>query len=76
MCRTVRAVSYTHLDVYKRQDEKWTEIIGGMTIYKDVELKTYLEPVSYTHLGKRLREVHAAEAAAAVLGALRRCDTL
>ena len=42
-------VSYTHLDVYKRQtllicnesngdtdkDKKWTEIIGGMTIYKD-----------------------------------------
>ena len=23
------------------KDEKWTEIIGGMTIYKDAELKTY-----------------------------------
>ena len=23
------------------KDEKWTEIIGGMTIYKDVELKAY-----------------------------------
>ena len=25
------------------KDKKWTEIIGGMTIYKDAELKTYLE---------------------------------
>ncbi len=25
------------------KDERWTEIIGGMTIYKDVELKAYLE---------------------------------
>ena len=25
------------------KDEKWTEIIGGMTIYKDIELKAYLE---------------------------------
>ena len=24
------------------KDEKWTEIIGGMTIYKDIELKAYL----------------------------------
>ena len=31
------------------KDKKWTEIIGGMTIYKDAELKTYLA-VSYTHL--------------------------
>ena len=23
------------------KDEKWTEIIGGMTIYKDIELKAY-----------------------------------
>ena len=61
------AVSYTHLDVYKRQvlkpggnflicnessgdtdkDEKWTEIIGDMTIYKDVELKVYLEQAGF-----------------------------
>ena len=42
-------VSYTHLDVYKRQDKdkKWTEIIGGMTIYKDVELKAYLEQAGF-----------------------------
>ena len=25
------------------KDEKWTEIIGGMTIYKDIELKSCLE---------------------------------
>ena len=24
------------------KDKKWTEIIGGMTIYKDIELKAYL----------------------------------
>ena len=29
------------------KDEKWTEIIGGMTIYKDVELKAYLEQASF-----------------------------
>ena len=29
------------------KDEKWTEIIGGMTIYKDVELKAYLEQVGF-----------------------------
>ena len=46
---SLRAVSYTHLDVYKRQDkdEKWTEIIGGMTIYKDIELKAHLEQAGF-----------------------------
>ena len=29
------------------KDEKWTEIIGGMTIHKDVELKAYLEQVGF-----------------------------
>ena len=29
------------------KDEKWTKIIGGMTIYKDAELKTYLEQVGF-----------------------------
>ena len=29
------------------KDERWTEIIGGMTIYKDVELKAYLEQVGF-----------------------------
>ena len=29
------------------KDERWTEIIGGMTIYKDVELKVYLEKAGF-----------------------------
>ena len=29
------------------KDEKWTEIIGGMTIYKDTQLKAYLEQVGF-----------------------------
>ncbi|EKC77442.1 methyltransferase, UbiE/COQ5 family [human gut metagenome] len=29
------------------KDKKWTEIIGGMTIYKDIELKTYLEQAGF-----------------------------
>ena len=60
MCGSTPSVSYTHLDVYKRQflicnesngdsdkDEKWTEIIGGMTIYRDTELKAYLEQAGF-----------------------------
>ena len=29
------------------KDKKWTEIIGGMTIYKDAELKAYLEQTGF-----------------------------
>ena len=29
------------------KDEKWTEIIGGMIIYKDIELKAYLEQAGF-----------------------------
>ena len=29
------------------KDEKWTEISGGMTIYKDTQLKAYLEQVGF-----------------------------
>ena len=29
------------------KDEKWTKLIGGMTIYKDVELKAYLEQAGF-----------------------------
>ena len=29
------------------KDEKWTEIIGGMTIYKDAQLKAYLEQAGF-----------------------------
>ena len=33
--------------VYFWPDLKWTEIIGGMTIYKDIELKAYLEQAGF-----------------------------
>ena len=29
------------------KDEKWTKIIGGMTIHKDIELKAYLEQAGF-----------------------------
>ena len=29
------------------KDEKWTDIISGMTIYKDIELEAHLEQVGY-----------------------------
>ena len=29
------------------RDEKWTKLIGGMTIYKDTELKAYLEQTGF-----------------------------
>ncbi len=29
------------------KDEKWTRIIGGMTIYKDTELEAYLEQAGF-----------------------------
>ena len=29
------------------RDENWTKLIGGMTIYKDAELKTYLEQTGF-----------------------------
>ena len=29
------------------KDEKWTEIIGGMTIYQDTDLKAYLEQAGF-----------------------------
>ena len=28
-------------------DEKWAKIIGGMTIYTDIELKAYLEQAGF-----------------------------
>ena len=37
------------------KDEKWTEIIGGMTIYKDIELKSCLEQAGFfdVHIHKK-----------------------
>ena len=32
------------------KDEKWTEIIGGMVIYKSGELKAYLEQAGFHHV--------------------------
>ena len=32
---------------YNADDEKWTQKIGGMTIYRDVELKAYLEQAGF-----------------------------
>ena len=32
------------------KDEKWTEIIGGITIYKDTQLKAYLEQVGFNEV--------------------------
>ena len=29
------------------KDERWTKLIGGMTIYKDAELKAYLEQAGF-----------------------------
>ena len=47
------------------KDKKWTEIIGGMTIYKDAELKTYLEQAGFhevqIHKKEKLAVHHGAE---------------
>ena len=44
------------------KDERWTEIIGGMTIYKDAELKTYLEQAGFhdvqIHKKKQQKNLH------------------
>ena len=38
------------------KDKKWTEIIGGMTIYKDAELKTYLEQAGFHDVQKHKKK--------------------
>lgn len=38
------------------KDEKWTEIIGGMTIYKDAELKAHLEQVGFHEVQKHKKK--------------------
>ena len=38
------------------KDEKWTEIIGGMTIYRDTQLKAALVQAGFSHV-----EVHKNE---------------
>lgn len=32
------------------KDKKWTDIIGGMTIYKDTELKAHLEQAGFNYI--------------------------
>ena len=51
-CKWFGTVSYTHLDVYKRQDLAW-EFMKFMVMDDVVQqwiLDTYCIPVSYTHL--------------------------
>ena len=38
------------------KDKKWTAIIGGMTIYKDVELKAYLEQAGLSRCADTQKE--------------------
>ena len=42
-----KPVPYNESNGDTDKDEKWTEIIGGMTIYKDAELKTYLHRAGF-----------------------------
>ena len=37
----------TKVTAIRTRTKKWTKIIGGMTIYKDVELKAYLEQAGF-----------------------------
>ena len=32
------------------KDEKWTELIGGMTIYRDVELKAVMQEAGFMNI--------------------------
>ena len=50
------------------KDEKWTEIISGMTIYKDAELKTYLEQVGFSRCADTQKEKLALHYGAEVRG--------
>ena len=66
----VRAVSYTHLDVYKRQVEEngSRELVGntyktGLPIIKDPEKFRIVVAVSYTHLDVYKRQTRRTAAA-------------
>ena len=54
-------VSYTHLDVYKRQDLFWLENLnlrgGFKKTIMDYIAGKYPDPVSYTHLDVYKRQV-------------------
>ena len=53
----VRTVSYTHLDVYKRQTfdmaKKACDVLGEATADDIVTLESDNIPVSYTHLNRK-----------------------
>ena len=44
----IETVSYTHLDVYKRQE--LLQSLDNTIVSMKVTLSYYIEPVSYTHL--------------------------
>ena len=55
------AVSYTHLDVYKRQVNIWA-IMAGVVLYAkyhgtSLNRYLYVGPVSYTHLDVYKRQM-------------------
>ena len=51
------------------KDKKWTEIIDGMTIYKDTELKAYLEQAGFCDIA-----VHKSKTGWLCLTAVKRSD--
>ena len=51
------------------KDKKWTEIIDGMTIYKDTELKAYLEQAGFCDIA-----VHKSKTGWLCLPAVKRSD--
>ena len=51
-------VSYTHLDVYKRQgQDRFPVHAGGFDLYLPRQHRRHTEPVSYTHLDVYKRQV-------------------
>ena len=63
------AVSYTHLDVYKRQIETWASCVTADNFLAQLQFyftwkcyNTRRTPVSYTHLDVYKRQVHTRRA--------------
>ena len=54
---TIEPVSYTHLDVYKRQDAMYTFITQGVDELTKKCIMYATEAVSYTHLDVYKRQV-------------------
>ena len=55
-------VSYTHLDVYKRQEDRIRSAAAHI-LHAQMELETVVDPVSYTHLDvyKRQGKYHRSQ---------------